>query len=89
MVIKKYCADEFFMLIILNSSGWGPYAYFKALEETRSNSSSASTSNGLSVQVMEAQNVSQPVPEQNVVAFAANNYTSPKMDEMESGRRWK
>lgn len=86
MVIKKFCADEFFMLIILSSSGWGPYAYFRALEETRSNSSSASTTNAPSVQVMEAQNVSQPVPGQNVIAFGANNYTSLKMDEMESGR---
>lgn len=77
-------------VVLLYQSGWGPYAYFQALEETRSNSSSASTANALSVQVMGVQNVSQPVPAQNGVAFssyASNQYTSLKLDEMESGRR--
>ncbi|KAK9934683.1 hypothetical protein M0R45_021818 [Rubus argutus] len=85
LVVAAFCYRQFFPSPY-QDEGWGPYAYFKALEETRSNSSSASTTNAPSVQVMEAQNVSQPVPGQNVVAFGANNYTSLKMDEMESGR---
>ncbi|XP_050375404.1 lipid phosphate phosphatase 2-like isoform X3 [Argentina anserina] len=87
-VVASFCYRQFFPSPY-HDEGWGPYAYFRAVEETRNNnSSSVSTANALSVQVMEVHTVSQPVPAQNGAAFtsyASNNHTSLKLDEMESG----
>ncbi|PQP96647.1 lipid phosphate phosphatase 2 isoform X2 [Prunus yedoensis var. nudiflora] len=72
-----------------NDEGWGPYAYFKALEETRSNTHAASPVNALSVQVMGAQNVNERQRKNGdgFAAFSADRYTSIRLDEMESGER--
>lgn len=71
------------------TSGWGPYAYFRALEEMHSNSNSAHPLNGSSGQAMEAQTTN----------LQARPYRSPGLlpeaweerlpfDDVEFGRRW-
>lgn len=81
--------DSSVFLNILLNSGWGPYAYFKALEEMRSNTHAASPVNALSVQVMGAQNVNERHRQNGdeFAAFSADRYTSIRLDEMESGER--
>ncbi|XP_004299036.1 PREDICTED: lipid phosphate phosphatase 2-like [Fragaria vesca subsp. vesca] len=79
-VVAAFCYRQFFPAPY-HDEGWGPYAYFRALEETRSNSSAATTSNALSVQVMGVHNGIQHVPAQNdtsiaFTSYASNNYTS-------------
>lgn len=73
------------------NSGWGPYAYFSALEETRSHSNPGVNpmTNALSVQVIGAQNVNEQHI-QNGDALAAsspNRYTSISLHDMESGEK--
>lgn len=61
------------------TSGWGPYAYFQALEESRSNANAGQTANVLNMQAMDVEAVSLQLRENG------NAFTS--LDELESGRR--
>lgn len=81
--------DSSVFLNILLNSGWGPYAYFKAMEETRSNTHAASPVNALSLQVMGAQNVNERrgLNGDPIAAFSADRYTSIRLDEIESGEK--
>ncbi|BFG17122.1 hypothetical protein CerSpe_033970 [Prunus speciosa] len=88
LVVAAFCYRQFFPSPY-NDEGWGPYAYFKALEEMRSNTHAASPVNALSVQVMGAQNVNERQRQNGdgFAAFSADRYTSIRLDEMESGER--
>jgi len=60
------------------TSGWGPYAYFQALEESRSNTNAGQSMNALDLQPVNAHVVSQQ-GRQNGDDFAS-------LEELESGR---
>ncbi|CAB4265090.1 unnamed protein product [Prunus armeniaca] len=88
LVVAAFCYRQFFPSPF-NDEGWGPYAYFKALEETRSNTHAASPVNALSVQVMGAQNVNERRGQNGdpFAAFSADRYTSIRLDEIVSGEK--
>ncbi|KAJ8758499.1 hypothetical protein K2173_000220 [Erythroxylum novogranatense] len=71
VVVATFCYIQFFPPPY-HEDGWGPYAYFRALEESRSNTTPSQTVNALHT-------VNQPIG-QNY-----NEFTS--LDELESGRR--
>ncbi|XP_008243290.1 PREDICTED: lipid phosphate phosphatase 2-like isoform X1 [Prunus mume] len=88
LVVAAFCYRQFFPSPF-NDEGWGPYAYFKALEETRSNTHAASPVNALSVQVMGAQNVNERRGQNGdpFAAVSADRYTSIRLDEIVSGEK--
>lgn len=71
------------------TSGWGPFAYFRALEEMHTNSNSAPPPNGISVRAMEAQatNLQARTYRNPVLSPEAREERSP-FDDVECGRRW-
>jgi hypothetical protein len=66
-------------LFIFLTTGWGPYEYFRAMEESRSNTNSGESVNELDVQPMSLAVVSQQVRKHGN-EFAA-------LEDLESGRR--
>jgi hypothetical protein len=66
-------------MYIFLTTGWGPYEYFRALEESRSNTNSGESVNELDVQPMSLAVVS-PQVRKHGNEFAA-------LEDLESGRR--
>ncbi|OAY31376.1 lipid phosphate phosphatase 2 isoform X1 [Manihot esculenta] len=78
LVVSAFCYLQFFPAPYCDE-GWGPYAYFQALEESRSNATAGQTTNVLNMQAMDVEAVSLQLRENG------NAFTS--LDELESGRR--
>jgi hypothetical protein len=64
-------------------SGWGPYAYFVAMEESRNNASVNRESPV--VQTMDDSRLANQVPRRNGDAFTPFTYLSPTLEAMEMG----
>ncbi|XP_011038739.1 PREDICTED: putative lipid phosphate phosphatase 3, chloroplastic [Populus euphratica] len=77
LVVATFCYAQFFPPPYTDE-GWGPYAYFQALEESRSNTNAGQSMNALDMQPMNAHVMSQR-GRQNGDDFAS-------LDELESGR---
>ncbi|KAJ6910682.1 hypothetical protein NC652_021364 [Populus alba x Populus x berolinensis] len=78
LVVAAFCYAQLFPPPY-NDEGWGPYEYFRALEESRSNTNSGESVNELDVQPMSLAVVSQQVRKHGN-EFAA-------LEDLESGRR--
>ncbi len=69
--------------------GWGPYAYFRVLEESRASAQAANAVNGRNVQAMEAQ-VGNEQDERSIhgcMGLSIAHNSSTILEEVESGRR--
>ncbi|XP_077245154.1 lipid phosphate phosphatase 2-like [Tasmannia lanceolata] len=86
VIVATFCYLQFFPAPY-HTEGWGPYEYFRVLEETRSSSQSANATNSLSVQRMEMEipNVQAEERSQTRISRARNG--NLVLDEMEAGRR--
>ncbi|XP_048228534.1 lipid phosphate phosphatase 1 isoform X2 [Ricinus communis] len=79
LVVSAFCYMQFFPAPY-HEQGWGPYAYFRALEESPCNiNNTEQTGSSLNVQAMDAQVVNLQLS-QNGEGFVS-------LDELESGRR--
>ncbi|XP_011022565.1 PREDICTED: putative lipid phosphate phosphatase 3, chloroplastic isoform X1 [Populus euphratica] len=78
LVVAAFCYAQLFPPPY-NDEGWGPYEYFRALEESRSNTNSGESVNELDVQPISLAVVSQQVRKHGN-QFAA-------LEDLESGRR--
>jgi len=81
LVVAAFCYRQFFPNPY-DDDGWGPYAYFKAMEEARCNSNTSNNLTTPDVQAQGIQVVNQP-GRQN--GGAVGNLSSAQ-DAMESGR---
>ncbi|XP_057424084.1 lipid phosphate phosphatase 2-like [Lotus japonicus] len=85
LVVATFCYMQFFPPPY-NDDGWGPYAYFQAMEESRVNSNMNRDSP--SVQAMEDRVMNQvPVRRTNGDAFTPFSYLSPTLEAMELGQK--
>lgn len=90
LTVATFCYLQFFPPPY-HAEGWGPYAYFRELEESRSSTQAANAVNGCNVQAMEAQpQVDNAHDERSIhgcmgLTLARNSNTT--LEEMESGRR--
>ncbi|GFS32796.1 lipid phosphate phosphatase 2 [Actinidia rufa] len=75
LVVATFCYLQFFPPPY-HTEGWGPYAYFRAQEQSRLNPQLGHPANGPNVQAQEAQALNQET----------GRYTS-SMDDIESGRK--
>ncbi|KAL0015365.1 hypothetical protein SO802_002434 [Lithocarpus litseifolius] len=90
LTVATFCYLQFFPPPY-HAEGWGPYAYFWELEESRASIQAANAVNGCNVQAMEAQpQVDNAHNERSIhgcmgLTLARNSNTT--LEEMESGRR--
>lgn len=82
LAVAAFCYRQLFPWPYDND-GWGPYAYFQALEETRSNTNTSHNTNALSVPAIGIQVVNQPERKNG----DAVGDLSPILHEMELGGR--
>ncbi|KAJ9163308.1 hypothetical protein P3X46_022989 [Hevea brasiliensis] len=78
LVVSAFCYMQFFPAPY-SEEGWGPYAYFQALEESRSNTNGGQPANALNMQAMDVQVASLELRQ------IGNGFRL--LDELESGRR--
>ncbi|KAK7280421.1 hypothetical protein RJT34_25485 [Clitoria ternatea] len=83
LVVATFCYMQFFPAPYSND-GWGSYAYFRAMEETRANANVNRDSPV--VQAMEDRVMNQ-VPRRNGDALAPFSYHSPTLEAMELGHK--
>ena len=79
LVVATFCYSQFFPPPY-NDDGWSPYAYFVAMEESRSNGNVNRESPV--VQTMDDRTVANQVPRRNATPFT---YLSPTLEAMEMG----
>ncbi|KAB5538156.1 hypothetical protein DKX38_015689 [Salix brachista] len=77
LIVAAFCYAQFFPPPY-NDDGWGPYAYFQALEESRANTNAGQSMNALNSQPMNALVVSQQGRQ--------NGDDLAPLEELESGR---
>ncbi|KAG5236869.1 hypothetical protein OIU77_014179 [Salix suchowensis] len=77
LIVAAFCYAQFFPPPY-NDDGWGPYAYFQALEESRANTNAGQSMNALDSQPMNALVVSQQRRQ--------NGDDLAPLEELESGR---
>jgi membrane-associated phospholipid phosphatase len=82
LVVTTFCYSQFFPPPY-NDDGWGPYAYFVAMEESRNNASVNRESPV--VQTMDDSRLANQVPRRNGDAFTPFTYLSPTLEAMEMG----
>ncbi|KAL2542539.1 putative lipid phosphate phosphatase 3 [Abeliophyllum distichum] len=78
LVVATFCYLQFFPPPY-HTEGWGPYAYFRAQEESRSNPQTVNPVNGISMQGVNQQSMPNNIAE--------NRNLNSNFDDMESGRR--
>ncbi|XP_027365746.1 lipid phosphate phosphatase 2-like [Abrus precatorius] len=85
LLVATFCYLQFFPAPY-NDDGWGPYAYFEAMEEARANANN--NRNSPVVQAMEDRVMNQ-VPGRNGDAFIRTpfSYHSPTLEAMELGQK--
>ncbi|PSS13442.1 Lipid phosphate phosphatase [Actinidia chinensis var. chinensis] len=86
LVVSTFCYLQFFPPPYQNE-GWGPYAYFRALEESHANSHLGHPVGESNVQFTEAQVVNQQTDRDNHGLISGAVRNSSSMDDLESGRR--
>ncbi|KAJ4972794.1 hypothetical protein NE237_005968 [Protea cynaroides] len=95
LIVATFCYLQFFPPPY-HPDGWGPYAFFRVLEESRSAAQPNNAVNALNVQIMEVETVQQGTLRANDFprlsgahdsSKALNEMESETLDEMESGRR--
>ncbi|KAG6715126.1 lipid phosphate phosphatase 2-like isoform X2 [Carya illinoinensis] len=86
LVVAGFCYRQFFPPPY-EDDGWGPYAYFRALEESSTNTNTVHQMDALNVPAMGIQVVNQQTGQNENEAFSLNRRLSSTLDEMESGRR--
>ncbi|XP_062110022.1 lipid phosphate phosphatase 2-like [Humulus lupulus] len=98
LVVATFCYCQFFPLPYHND-GWGPYAYFRALEETRSNANNNTNrtnevnnaanapSMGMAYHHQDMNTPLRPPNGDAFMAFSVDQNSTPTLDELESGRR--
>lgn len=75
---------------MLFSAGWGPYAYFRMLEESRGMAQAPNAQNASRAQLTEAQVENQEGQSHHGcmgLSLSRNQNQSPTLDEIESGMR--
>ncbi|XP_058738118.1 lipid phosphate phosphatase 2-like [Vicia villosa] len=82
LFVATFCYSQFFPPPY-NDDGWGPYAYFVALEESRGNA--AGNRESPAVQAMDERTVATRVPRRNGDAVTPFSYLSPTLEAMEMG----
>ncbi|KAA8529104.1 hypothetical protein F0562_034097 [Nyssa sinensis] len=86
LVVAIFCYLQFFPAPY-HTEGWGPYEYFRALEELRANPQLNPPANGLTLLATEGQVVNQQSgPHSNAFIPLGHNSSSSVVD-IESGRR--
>nr|KYP75125.1 Lipid phosphate phosphatase 1 [Cajanus cajan] len=83
LVVATFCYMQFFPAPY-NDDGWGPYAYFRAMEESRGNANINRDSPV--VQAMEDRVMNQE-PRRNGDTFTPYSYHSPTLEAMEMGQK--
>ncbi|PON34195.1 Lipid phosphate phosphatase [Parasponia andersonii] len=87
LVVATFCYCQFFPPPY-HHEGWGPYAYFRALEESRGNTNGVNSANG---QRMEYHRHDANTETRNngetFMAFSVDQYSRSTLDELEAGRR--
>ncbi|KAJ8770063.1 hypothetical protein K2173_010094 [Erythroxylum novogranatense] len=78
LVVATFCYLQFFPPPY-NEHGWRPYAYFRALEESRFNANGGQTVNALHMQAIDLQIINQ--------RLGQNGHEFTSLDEMEAGHR--
>ncbi|GFZ00277.1 lipid phosphate phosphatase 3 [Actinidia rufa] len=86
LIVSTFCYLQFFPPPYQND-GWGPYAYFRALEESHANSHLGHPVGESNVQFTEAQVVNQQTDRDNHGLISGAGHNSSSMDDLESGRR--
>jgi diacylglycerol diphosphate phosphatase/phosphatidate phosphatase len=88
LTVATFCYLQFFPPPY-HAEGWGPYAYFRVLEESRASAQAANAVNGRNVQAMEAQ-VGNEQDERSIhgcMGLSIAHNSSTILEEVESGRR--
>ncbi|XP_077210612.1 lipid phosphate phosphatase 2-like isoform X2 [Tasmannia lanceolata] len=85
-VVATFCYLQFFPAPY-HTEGWGPYEYFRMLEETHASSQLTNVTNSLSVQPMEVEIVNSIAEGSNETGFNRACNGNLVLDEMEAGRR--
>lgn len=82
LVIKHSCSLIVHLQACSYVSGWGPYAHFDALDETRSNSIPAPPANGFEMHVMQFQTARNS----DFVTVPLGTNSSSTSSDVEAGR---
>lgn len=82
LVVAAFCYHQFFPMPY-NDQGWGPYAYFKALEERNNSNGAAPTNTAVNGQAVEYRNQNS----ETYMAFSPDQNPRADLDQLESGRR--
>ncbi|KAK9272595.1 hypothetical protein L1049_002969 [Liquidambar formosana] len=88
LVVATFCYLQFFPPPY-HAQGWGPYAYFKVLEESRASTQAANGVNSLNVHAGEAQVENQQDEGTNhtCMGLSLGGDSNSILEEMEAGRR--
>ncbi|KAF3444306.1 hypothetical protein FNV43_RR13996 [Rhamnella rubrinervis] len=89
LTVATFCYLQFFPPPY-HDEGWGPYAYFRVLEESRRNTQSPNTTNVHHEQASEAQDENQQEERRSngfMGLYLTNDDSSSTLEELESGRR--
>ncbi|RDY10562.1 Lipid phosphate phosphatase 1, partial [Mucuna pruriens] len=84
LVVATFCYMQFFPAPYMDD-GWGPYAYFRAMEESRGNGNINRDSSV--VQAMEDRVMNQEPRRNGDSAFTPYSYHSPTLEAMEMGQK--
>ncbi|CAL9012786.1 unnamed protein product [Prunus brigantina] len=87
-IVATFCYLQFFPPPY-HAQGWGPYAYFQELEESRSVTQAATIVNGSNVQVTEArvENQEDETSIHGCMGLSLAHNSGSALEELESGRR--
>ncbi|EXB89365.1 Putative lipid phosphate phosphatase 3 [Morus notabilis] len=87
LVVATFCYCQFFALPY-HEQGWRPYAYFRALEESRGNSTAVGPTNSMNVQYHQNSNGQSRGPNGEMfTAFSLDQNSRSTLDDPELGRR--
>ncbi|XP_059649671.1 lipid phosphate phosphatase 2-like [Cornus florida] len=87
--VAAFCYLQFFPPPY-HQEGWGPYAYFRALEESRVNSQLTQPANGLNMQAMDGQTVNQQQSElrsNSFIPLPTEHNSNSSVEDLESGSK--
>ncbi|KAI4357739.1 hypothetical protein L6164_001670 [Bauhinia variegata] len=87
LVVATFCYSQFFPPPY-NDDGWGTYAYFRAMEQSRSNTDTAQNQNAINVDALEAQvmNQGRRTNSDTFMSLSSQHqFPSPALEAMELG----
>ncbi|GAV75743.1 PAP2 domain-containing protein, partial [Cephalotus follicularis] len=88
LVVAAFCYRQFFPAPY-GDNGWGPYAYFQALEESRINTNATQPISALNVHATDAHAITLQTRQNGDASFMPSSLednSGSRLDEMESGR---